>query len=103
VTIKYRNAANQLDRLPALAADLIRRRVTMKGRHRFRHDFGALASSGYEPGPCRRRRRPGGSDTGGEVEDADDASRYSEHLLAAVVQKVNGAAAAVGNGGMLRS
>src|SRR5271167_1001841 len=29
VAVEYRHAENQLDRLPALAADLVRRRVTM--------------------------------------------------------------------------
>ena len=45
-----------------------------QGWHRSCKDFGSLGSCGYEPGSCRRRRRPGGSDAGGEVEDAHYAS-----------------------------
>jgi hypothetical protein len=37
-------------------------------------------SGGDEPGPYRRRRRPGSGDASGEMEDADDASPVQRTL-----------------------
>jgi putative tryptophan/tyrosine transport system substrate-binding protein len=60
VTIVYRWAENQIDRLPALAAELVRRPVaviaTMGGAP---SAFAAKASNHDNPHRLRRRRRPG--------------------------------------------
>ena len=58
VTIDYRWAENQPDRLPALVAELVRRRVTVIAAMDFSFGFACQVGIHDHPHRLRRRRRP---------------------------------------------
>ena len=58
VTIDYRWAENQPDRLPALVAELVRRRVTVIAAMDFLFGFACQVGIHDHPHRLRRRRRP---------------------------------------------
>ena len=59
VTIEYRWAENQMDRLPELAADLARRRVAVIAASGNAPRVGGKGGNDDDPDRLRRRRRPG--------------------------------------------